>query len=483
MRGAQRRADLVQPRLDLDALRLRVRRLPNLAPIRGGDAALDVHRAPLRRRPGVAAVERVAASVLQPARHAERLARDEDEVWHLGEPRDQHQPRAGANQPAAFVGRTDREAGLVAEEDQRQVKGVAELHQASDFFRGLPVGGAAVFGGVVDHHADGVPVDARQTGDPRAAPVRLDFKERAAVEHQVENPPRVVDAAAVAGDDREQFLFPALRIVVGRDPRRRLPDVLRQIAQEAPYLLHRLGLGVGEVLHDSGLIHMHLLAAQLFLADLQSAAGLHDRRAAHEQLAGVPDHHVEMAVGRDHRRSACNGAEHGGDDRRAPDQVVDARAAADFRTHDIGPAQLFKMPHAAARGIEQPHERDAVHVGVADRPAALLADETVGRAAANGEVVALHRHFAPVDIGHADHAVGGREADELVAVPLGTAGQHAGLGKVLIVDEQRDPLAHGELAAALVEGDVVGPAHLPRQLGAPLDLIQFALPGHRSLRA
>ena len=236
---------------------------------------------------------------------------------------------------------------------------------------------------------------------------------------------------------------------------------------------------------------MDLLAAQLFLADLEAAAGLDHGRSADEELAGVLDHHVEVAVGGDHGGAAGDGAEHDGDDGRAPEQVVDAGAAADLWADDVGVAELFKVAHAAAGGVEQAHKGDAVHVGVADRPAALFADEAVGGAAADREVVALHRDFAPVDAGDADDAVGGGQRGELVAVPLGAAGEDAGLAEAVGIDEQVDSLADGQLAAAFVEGDIVGAAHLPGQLGAALDFVEFGLPrrlpgrlpGHGRLRA
>ena len=232
---------------------------------------------------------------------------------------------------------------------------------------------------------------------------------------------------------------------------------------------------------------MHLLTAQLFLADVQAAAGLDHGRAADEELAGVLDHHVEVAVGGDHGGAAGDRAKHDGDDGGAPEQVVDAGPAADFGADDVGAAEFFKVAHAAAGGVEQAHEGDAVHVGVADRPAAFFADEAVGGAAADCEVVALHGDFAPVDERDADDAVGGRQGGEFVAVPLGAAGEDAGLAEAVGVDEQVDSLAHGELAAAFVEGDIVGAAHLSGQFGAALDFVEFGLPrrlpGHGRLRA
>jgi hypothetical protein len=47
-----------------------------------------------------------------------------------------------------------------------------------------------------------------------------------------------------------------------------------------------------------------------------------------------------------------------------------------------------------------------------------------------------------------------------------------------LVDQPVDPLAHRQLAALALPFDAFGPAHLPREALAALDLADFLLPGH-----
>ena len=123
---------------------------------------------------------------------------------------------------------------------------------------------------------------------------------------------------------------------------------------------------------------MDILAAQLFLGDLQPAARLDHRRTTDEELAGLFDHHVEVPVGSDHRRRSRDRAEHDIHDRHMPEQVVDAGAATDLGSHDIGAAKLFEVLDAAARRIEQADVGNPIHVGVSLRPAAFRPDHAVG---------------------------------------------------------------------------------------------------------
>ena len=103
--------------------------------------------------------------------------------------------------------------------------------------------------------------------------------------------------------------------------------------------------------------------------------------------------------------------------------------AALIRSGEVGASQLLEGAHAAAGGVEQTHERDSVHVGVAHGPDGLATDHAVGGAAADGEVVALHGDVTSVDPGHTDDTVGRRERLELIAFPLGSAGEDAGFAE------------------------------------------------------
>ena len=75
-----------------------------------------------------------------------------------------------AHEGGFFGFRADHVAGVVAERQQRDVVGVAELHEAGGLVGGVAVDGAAEMQGVVGHHADRPAFYADERGDHAVAP-------------------------------------------------------------------------------------------------------------------------------------------------------------------------------------------------------------------------------------------------------------------------------------------------------------------------
>jgi hypothetical protein len=412
------------------------------------------------------------------ARHAEDLA---DEDRHPGRSRlvdGGQRPRAPADGAGPLGLDPDDETGLVHEVDHREVEGVGEVHEAGELVGGVGGEAAAVDTRVGGDHRDGVAVEPGQPHDGRAAEAAAHLEQRAAVDHEADELSHVVRLAPAAGHDLAQLGLAPAGIVVGRPPRRRLPGACRQVGEEATDLRQRVGLRLGQVVDGAGLAGVDLPAAQLLLVHVLAHALLDHRRAGHEQLRGVADHHGE--VGADHAGGAQPGnrPQAGGGDGDLG-EVVDHQVPAGVGGHVGPPGRLVRLHAAAAAGaVHQPHQGQAQLVGQALRVDLLLRDGGVGGAAPHGEVVAAHHHSTAVDAARADHAVGRQEAGQRAVLVRGESGQAAVLLEGARIQQQLHALAHGQLAGVALSGDALRAAHPLRQLLAAAHLVQLGLPGH-----
>src|SRR6218665_124141 len=102
--------------------------------------------------------------------------------------------------------------------------------------------------------------------------------------------------------------------------------------------------------------------------------------------------------------------------------------------------------------------------------------------AARGEAAAHQPHRAGVDLRVADHQIRGPQAGDLaVRVVLAAAGERADFLERARIGDGLDPFAHRQLAGVFVPLHFLGAAHLLRELLAPLQLVDFGLPGHADL--
>jgi len=134
---------------------------------------------------------------------------------------------------------------------------------------------------------------------------------------------------------------------------------------------------------------------------------------------------------------------------------------------------------AAARAVDQAHERQAQVAGHALHRKELVLDAAIVGAAAHGEIVAGDGHRAPVDAPAAEDQVGRREIGQrAVSAVLRDAREAADLVEGTFVQQLVYALAHRELAAVVLALDLVRPAHLFRERLAAAQFLDLFFPAH-----
>jgi hypothetical protein len=109
----------------------------------------------------------------------------------------------------------------------------------------------------------------------------------------------------------------------------------------------------------------------------------------------------------------------------------------------------------------------------------LLPDGGVGRASADGEVVALHDRRAALDLAlAADHVGRGERGELALLVVRPYAGERAGLVERARVEQPLDPLAHGPPPGRVLARHPLLAAHLAGERLAPAQLLELGLPAH-----
>jgi hypothetical protein len=106
---------------------------------------------------------------------------------------------------------------------------------------------------------------------------------------------------------------------------------------------------------------------------------------------------------------------------------------------------------------------------------------TVRCAATYRKIIAADDYETSVDSAGPHHEVRGTELDDFVALILHRARERAVFVKASRIEQMRNALAHGQLAAIVLTFDVVGAAHLLCELDAAFDFVEFRLPGHNFL--
>jgi len=147
--------------------------------------------------------------------------------------------------------RADQEARLVDEVHARHVERVAEVDETGHLLRRRPVEPAAAMERIAREDADREAVEPREARGERPAEVAADLEERVAVDDQPHELPRVVAALSVPRHDRQQRLLAPHGIVARLAARRDLPDVRRQVREEAADLRERVVLALGLVVDDA----------------------------------------------------------------------------------------------------------------------------------------------------------------------------------------------------------------------------------------
>ena len=224
---------------------------------------------------------------------------------------------------------------------------------------------------------------------------------------------------------------------------------------------------------------MNAGAAQRLLVDVLAGAALHHGRSGDEQLSSPLDQDRQVGRAQPGRAEAGDRAEAGGDHRH-DGQVVDHVIPAGVHRH-VGVPALLQRLHAAAAAsaLDEADDRQPQLVGELLGVDLLTRDRGVGRAAANGEVVAADDDLPAVDAACASDEVGGHEAFQLAdRVVLSLAGQRTDLAERAIVQQGRDPLADGQAAGVVLPPDLVRAAHALSEFVPPAELVQLRLPCH-----
>ena len=186
----------------------------------------------------------------------------------------------------AFDIGADHETGRVAQAEQRQAVGLAELHEAGGLVRSLGVDGAAQVVRVVGKDANGPALDSRQCGDHAGAEVGPQFEHAVRVGQRMDHGAHVVHAQAILGHQMPQ------RALIGCRP-------VLHAALEESQVLARGGDG-GTLVIDEHVDHS--IARQvsgrpdlLWTIDAQAATFDHGR-PAHADVGGLRrDDHVGAA--------------------------------------------------------------------------------------------------------------------------------------------------------------------------------------------
>ena len=235
------------------------------------------------------------------------------------------------------------------------MKHVAEVNEPLELPRLRRAHRPAVVHRIVAQHAHRHPPDPREARHLRPPVVAVQLKERAAVHDQTDQLAWIVAAVAVARNQRDQRLLPAVDRVVGLGDRRRLMHVRRQIREKRPNLPHQIRLIRRVVIHHSAAARMHLVAAQLLLADLLAQRALDQRRPAREHLRRTPHHHREMTRRHLRRRQPSHRAERRRHHRHLRHQLPPAGWPVHLR--QIGAPHLRRRPDVRPEAVDQPDQR------------------------------------------------------------------------------------------------------------------------------
>ena len=292
----------------------------------------------------------------------------------------------------------------------------------------------------------------------------LDVEVLAVVDDPADHLVHVVGLAVGLGQHVEQLLVAALDRIGDRQHRRALLAVRGEEREVLPDARDAL-LVVGHLdVADAGLAAVDARAAELLLRDVLADRRAHEMRPGQRHRAAALDHRDEVGEARDVGGAGGARAHQRGDLRDHPahhhllaEQVAGA-----------GEQRADRLLDARARGVEQPHERHALLQRQLAQARDLQLAGHPHRAGHHREVVGADAGHPAVDAAVAgDHPVGGRVAAVHRALGEVRLRMDAQLGERALVDQQRDPLARGQLAGGVLARDPLLPAAEPRQR-APL---------------
>ena len=382
--------------------------------------------------------------------------------------------------------RTHHVAGGVAEAQDGDVEGVADLHHARRLVRAVAVDRAREVDRVVGDEADRPSLDADEGAHHAGSELALELEDRPFVREHLDDPSHVVDPEPILGNR-----VPKAPLVGAR------PDVHPALeVREVPFRGdHRLRLVLDRDVHDPvrdlDVHRPHLLGPE----DAEPPA-LDHRGPPHADI-GVPgrDHHVAAA---EHHRVAGEAPPGGDADERhesaQPPEEMEGGDVQVRREDDVGVAG----PPSPALGEE--HHREAPLLGEGEHAVLLLVVELPLGAGEDGVVVGHHEaarplvaEEAPVDAADPGHEpVRGGAAHQLVhGVALAPGRDHKGavldegalVHKVVHVLAGRPlpgaPAALDRVRAPVVAGEGLALQHFPEVRTDRVEVEIFAFAGVR----
>ncbi len=232
----------------------------------------------------------------------------------------------------------------------------------------------------------------------------------------------------------------------GRDDRRLVEVVGREVGQQEPRELDAVLLVGRLVVGDAGLGGVGVRAAELLDGDVLAGHGLDHVGPGDEHVAGALDHQrevgdrggVDRAAGRRAHDEADLRDDAGGAG--VAEEDLREQAERDHALLDAGAAAVVDADDRAAGLHRVVHDLDD-----------LLAVDLAQAAAEHGEVVAVDRDRPAVHGADAgDHAVAVRAVPLDPEVVRAVPGQLVELGEGARVEQQVDPLAGGQLALGVL---------------------------------
>ena len=165
----------------------------------------------------------------------------------------------------------DHESGRVAQHDDRQVEGIAQLHKARGLVRRVGIDRPAQMVGIAGDHPHGSPLYPRQRRDRAKTEPGAQFQHRTGIGQKPDNIARLIAAHPVLGHDMAQ------QPLVSRLPRCQRPLEIGKIALGRG---NRLGLVLDkDVDHTIG--ELDLRRPDLGWMELAQPPALDHRRPAH----------------------------------------------------------------------------------------------------------------------------------------------------------------------------------------------------------
>src|SRR2546425_8704070 len=242
---------------------------------------------------------------------AVRLSRDDRDLRDGRLAEGEQELCAVADNAVVFLLLPGKESGDVYEREQWNVEAVAESNEPRTFDRRIDVERARLNLRLVSDDANGSPLETSKADDDVLGPLFVNFEPRVVVDDPPDDVPYVIWFVGFLRHDLPEFRVRPGRLVVGRDDRRIVHVVRRQIAQEfSDQPESRFLVRSGEV-GDAALRGMGRRAAEILERDILSGHGLDDLRTSDEHVRGPFRHDDEIR----HRGAVHRASRAGTEDR------------------------------------------------------------------------------------------------------------------------------------------------------------------------